>query len=237
MNFPEISISGEKVFEFFNFPLTATFLLTLLIAAAVFILFFFSLKKREMLPGALQNFIEWIFEKILDFIDGVTGDRKKTEEIFPLACSLFILILFSNLLEILPGLGVFHFLRSPSSDLNFTLALALFSMSYINVLALKKLGLFSYLKKFFNFKNPLLFFVGLLEGMSEFIRILSLSVRLFGNLFAGEVLLIITSFLFAYLLPLPFLGLEILVGFIQAIIFSSLIVIFYTVATHLEYEK
>jgi F-type H+-transporting ATPase subunit a len=88
------------------------------------------------------------------------------------------------------------------------------------------------LKKFFNFKNPILFFVGILEGISEITRIFSLAVRLFGNLFAGEILLIIISYLFSFLLPLPFLGLEIFVSFIQALIFSSLVIIFY--ATHTE---
>lgn len=102
-------------------------------------------------------------------------------------------------------------------------------------MAIKKLGIFSYIKKFLNFSNPINFFVGILEGISEATKILSLSFRLFGNLFAGETLLIVSSFLFAYLMPLPFLGLEILVGFIQAIIFSSLVVIFYVSATETVY--
>jgi F-type H+-transporting ATPase subunit a len=115
--------------------------------------------------------------------------------------------------------------------LNFTLALAISSMAIVHILALRRLGIWGHLKKYINFKNPILCFVGALEAFSEVVKVISLAVRLFGNLFAGEVLLLATSFLFAFFLPVPFLMLEILVGFIQALIFSSLIIIFYTTAT------
>jgi F-type H+-transporting ATPase subunit a len=231
MEIPEISIFPEKIFEVSNFPISSTFLLSLLIGFFLFFIFYFGLKRR-IIPNYFQAFLEWILETLLNYIDGVTGSRKKTLEIFPLASLLFIFIFFANILELLPGLGVFHFLRSPSSDLNFTSALAIISMLYIHFSAMKKLGIFNHLKKFFNFKNPILFFVGILEGISEITRTFSLAVRLFGNLFAGEILLIIVSYIFSFLLPLPFLGLEIFVSFIQALIFSSLVVIFY--ATHTE---
>jgi len=157
----------------------------------------------------------------------MSGDRKKTEEIFPLVATLFIFILISNLLEILPGVGVFPFLRSPSSDLHFTLAIAIFSMGFIHFLTIKKLGGIKYLKKFIVLNNPILFFVGILEAMGEFTKTLSLGIRLFGNLFAGEILLIVITSMISFIVPLPFLGLEIFVGFIQALIFSSLITVFY----------
>jgi len=230
MSLPEIAISGEEIFEIGSFRATNTFLLALILASTIFILTLFTFRKGKMVPGRLQNFLEWIFETLLNFIDSVTGSRERTKEVFPLSATLFVLILAANLIELVPGVGIFHFLRSPSSDLNFTLALALFSVSYINFLTIRKLGLFSYLKKFFNFKNPISFFVGVLEAISELSRIFSLAVRLFGNLFAGEILLIVASFLFIVIAPLPFLLLEIMVGLIQAFIFSSLIVIFYTAA-------
>ncbi len=236
MEIPEISIPAEKIFEVFGFPITNTLLLALIIGISLFALFFFGLRKRKVVPGSFQNFAEWILETLLNYIDGITGDRKKTLEIFPLASLLFIFIFSANLLEILPGTGIFHFLRSPSSDLNFTFALAAASMFIVHIYALKHLGILEHLKKFLNFKNPIFFFVGILEGLSELTRVFSLAIRLFGNLLAGEVLLLITSFLFAYILPLPFLLLEIFVGFIQALIFSSLVVIFYVVNTQKEHE-
>lgn len=231
MQIPEISIPAEKIFETFGFPITNTFLLALIIGISLFALFFFGLRKRGLVPDSFQNFCEWILEELLNYVDGITGDRKKTMEVFPLASLLFIFIFSVNLLEVLPGLGIFHFLRSPSSDLNFTLALAITSMLIVHIYAIKHLGILNHLKRFFNFKNPLFFSVGILEGISELTRVLSLAVRLFGNLLAGEVLLLITSFLFAYILPLPFLLLEIFVGFVQALIFSSLVIIFYAVNT------
>jgi len=231
MELPKISIPAEKIFEVFGFPITNTFLLAFIIGGFLFFLFLFGLRKKRIIPDFFQNFVEWILETLFNYVDGITGDPKKTMEIFPLASSLFIFILSANLVEVLPGMGVFHFLRSPSSDLNFTLALAISAMAIIHLLALKKLGYFNYSKKYLNFKNPILFFVGILEAFSELTRVFSLAMRLFGNLIAGEVLLLITSFLFALFLPLPFLLLEIFVGFIQALIFSSLIVIFYVVST------
>jgi F-type H+-transporting ATPase subunit a len=230
MEIPEISLFPEKIFEIYNFPITSTFLLSLILGIFLFFFFYFGLKKK-IVPNYLQAFLEWILESLFNYMDGITGERKKTLEIFPVASFLFIFIFFANLLEVLPGLGVFHFLRSPSSDLHFTLSLAIISMAYIHLSAIKKLGIFNHLKKFFNFKNPILFFVGILEGIGELTRTFSLAVRLFGNLFAGEILLIIVSYLFSFLLPLPFLGLEIFVSFIQALIFSSLVVIFYAVQT------
>ncbi len=226
MEVPEILLFPEKIFEILNFPVTSTYILTLVLGVFLFFIFYFGLKKK-IIPNYLQAFLEWALESLFRYINGMTGDRKKTLEIFPLAATLFIFIFLVNIVEIFPGLGVFHFLRSPSSDLNFTLALASVSMAYIHLSAIKKLGFSPHLKKFFNFKNPFLFFVGILEGISEITRLFSLGVRLFGNLFAGEILLIIVSYLFSFLLPLPFLALEIFVCFIQALIFSSLVVIFY----------
>jgi len=232
----EISISPEKIFSVYGLPVTNTLFLSYILVLVIAAVYSLSFIKAKMLPGKLQNFFEMTLEKLFNFFKSITGSEERAKEIFPLAATLFILILSSNLIELLPGIGVFHFLRSPSSDLNFTIALSLISISYINIMAVRKLGIFRYLKKFLNFSNPINFFVGILEGISEATKILSLSFRLFGNLFAGETLLIVSSFLFAYLMPLPFLGLEILVGFIQAIIFSSLVVIFYVSAIETVHE-
>jgi F-type H+-transporting ATPase subunit a len=126
--------------------------------------------------------------------------------------------------EIVPGL------RSPSADLNVTLAIALIAVFMIEVFGFQALGL-GYLTKFFNFREGFMgFFVGLLELISEFVRIVAFAFRLFGNIFAGEVVLVVMSYLFAYLLPLPFYGLELFVAFIQAVIFSVLTLVFMSLA-------
>ena len=120
--------------------------------------------------------------------------------------------------------------RGPTADLNTTLALAIFSVLMIQYYGVKHLGK-AYLKKFFDFSNPINTFVGFLELISEFSKIISFSFRLFGNIFAGEVLLTVIAFLVPFIAPLPFLGLEIFVGFVQALVFMMLSLVFISMAT------
>lgn len=230
MSLDHISLSGETLFEIGGFSVTNTFLLSVVLAPFLFVALYAGLRSRSLIPDRVQNFFEWVLETFLDFVESITGDRKVTMEIFPVAATLFLFILVSNFVELVPALGVFSFLRSPSSDLNFTLALAIFSVVYINAMAVKHLGLLSYAKKFLDFRSPIAFFVGLLEAFSEITRTISLAVRLFGNLFAGEVLLLVMLALFPVLLPLPFLALEIIIGILQAFIFAMLVVVFYSMA-------
>jgi len=122
------------------------------------------------------------------------------------------------------------YLRAGTADLNTTLALSLFTMFFVQFVGIKYQGL-AYFKKFINFKNPILAFVALLETISEFAKVLSFAFRLFGNIFAGEVLLIVIGALVPILAPMPFYGLEIFVGLIQALVFSLLSVVFFNVAT------
>jgi F-type H+-transporting ATPase subunit a len=126
---------------------------------------------------------------------------------------------------------VVPYLRAPSSDLNVTLAWALAAVFMIELFGFQALGL-SYLTKFFNFREGAIgFIVGILELVSELVRIIAFSFRLFGNIFAGEVVLGVMAYLFAYLLPLPFYGLELFVAFMQAFIFSVLTLVFMSLAT------
>ena len=92
------------------------------------------------------------------------------------------------------------------------------------------IGFFKHIGKFISFKSPLAFFIGVLETVAEVAKILSFSFRLFGNIFAGEVLLIVVASLIPYIAPLPFLGLEVFVGFIQALVFAMLTLVFIKVA-------
>src|SRR3989338_1727039 len=123
--------------------------------------------------------------------------------------------------------------RSGSADLNMTFALALLTMGYIQYAGLKTLGL-DYIKKFINTSDPMNFVVGILELISEFARIVSFAFRLFGNIFAGEVLLTVIAFLIPLLAPLPFLGLDLFVGLIQAMVFPLLAAVFFSMAVSHE---
>ncbi len=124
--------------------------------------------------------------------------------------------------------------RGASADLNTTLALALISVIFTQIYSIQILGFKGFLKRFIKLKNPIMFFVGILELIAEIAKIISFSFRLFGNIFAGEVLLTVMLFLLPFVVPLPFLALEIFVGVIQAIIFSFLTLFFIKIATSEE---
>ncbi len=205
------------------------------------------LKKRglKLVPTGLQNFIEVLMEGFFNFWNGITNDRKETRRFFPLVTTIFLFVLVSNWLGIFPGVGpigiyeehegrevLIPLLRSGYADVNFTLALALISVIATQVYGMKALGFFHYAGKFFKnpLKDPIGFFVGILELVSEFAKVISFTFRLFGNIFAGEMLLVVISFLVPFIAPLPFYGLEIFVGFVQALVFSLLTLVFLKMA-------
>ena len=170
-------------------------------------------------------------EGLMGLMESTLGSMEKAEKYFPLIATIFIFILTSNLLGIFPGVGSLKlesgntevpFFRSPAADLNFTLAFAIISVIITNIIGMASVGMFKHLGKYFNFKGPIDFFIGILELVSELAKIISLSFRLFGNVFAGEVLLTIICFLAPYFIPLPFMMLELFVGIIQAFIFAMI---------------
>lgn len=201
-------------------------------------------KKLAVIPGSLQNFVEFALEGLMDLMDSVLGKREKTEKYLPLIATIFGVVLIANWLGLLPGvgsLGIYElhggkevfvpFFRAPSADLNFTLGVALIAVIGVNFFGILSAGFFRYANRFFTLKNPIHTFVGLLEFISEFAKMISFSFRLFGNVFAGEVLLTIIGVLAPYFIPLPFLFMEIFVGFIQAFVFATLTLVFLSIAT------
>ncbi len=236
----EISVKPEVLANFGSFSLTNTLLISWFIVLGLIFFSWLITKKQHLTrTSKLQIITESVLEFLLNLIDSITQDRKLTLKVFPLIATIFIFVLFSNWIELLPGLGTIKLktsegevplIRSSSADLNTTLALALISFFFIQFWGIKSLKL-NYLKKFFSIKNPISFFVGILELISEFTKIISFSFRLFGNIFAGEVLLLVTLILIPFLVPIPFLVLEIFVGLIQAFIFSIITLIFIKVAT------
>ncbi len=230
-----ISLRAETLFYIGTFPVTNALALSGLVFVLLAILGIVLRRRLAVVPGMMQNIAEFVIESALDIMDSVLGDRRTSEKYFPLVFTVFIFILFSNWLGLLPGVGslvvnqpggAIPLLRSPASDLNFTLALALIAITFVNIASSVAIGFRARLSAFFNFKSPIDFFVGILEIVSEFAKIISLSFRLFGNVFAGEVLLAIMAYLAPYLIPLPFMFLEIFVGAIQAFIFGMLTTVF-----------
>ncbi|MFA4873346.1 MAG: F0F1 ATP synthase subunit A [Patescibacteria group bacterium] len=239
-----ISIAAEALFYWGTFPVTNTLLVALAISLLLISIAFLGTRRLREVPHGLQNVLEAILEGMFDFITSVTHDREKSKNFFPIVATIFIFVLASNLVEVVPGLGTIGiweehggrqilvpFLRSSSADLNVTIAIALVAVASLQVMGIATIGFVKYASKFFNFKNPILFFVGILELVSEVAKVISFSFRLFGNIFAGEVLLTVVLFLLPWFAPLPFLFLELFVGFVQALVFSMLTLVFLTMAT------
>lgn len=235
----EISIGAEKIFEAAGFPVTNTLLTTWLVVGFFVVMSQLLVRRLQLVPAGVQNVFEVVIEGVLGLMDTVLGEREKSEKYFPLIATIFLFVISSNWFGILPGFGSIGFyevheghevfvplFRSGASDLNFTLALALISVFSVQFLGIIAIGFFKHLKKYFTLKSPIAAFVGLLEFISEIAKMISFSFRLFGNVFAGEVLLIITAFLVPYLIPVPFLFLEIFVGFVQALVFAMLTLVF-----------
>lgn len=240
----EIIIKAEEIFRVGSYVVTNSLFLSFIAFFLLLILALIIGRNIKMIPGRIQNVAEMIIEFFLTLMDSVLGDRKKSEKYLPLVLTIFLFVLFSNWLGLLPGVGSFILkeghtsipvLRSPAADLNFTLALAIIAVLSTNFFGMLVLGLFTHIKKFLNFKSPIKFFVGILEFLSEISRIISFSFRLFGNIFAGEVLLTIMFFLLPYLVPIPFMMLEIFFGMIQAFIFAMLTLVF--LASHTAHQE
>ena len=238
-----IEIVAERIFNFLGMPITNTLLTSWLVVIILLFLIYFLSRKINIIPSFLQNIFEFFVDSFLNLLEGIFGSRDVAAKYLPIVATIFIFILISNWLGILPGVGSIGFFekyngesifvplfRSAASDLNFTLALATMAVFLINFFGIAEVGLKNYLSKFFNLKSPIDFFTGILELISEISKIISFSFRLFGNIFAGEVLLAIMMFLVPYLIPTPFLFLEIFVGFIQALVFSLLTAVFISLA-------
>ena len=252
-------LAAETIFHIGNFPVTNAYINSS-IAVLLFLIGGLILRKKSaLIPGKVQNFVEAIFEVFLDYIDRITHDRKKSLKFLPLIGGVFLFILISNWMGLIPGTGsigrflplhgeieLVPILRPANSDLNMTLGMALVAVFVSNILGMVTIGFFRYANKFIKIGDIIQSFkrgktsimvafvefgVGILEIISEVAKIVSLSLRLFGNIFAGEVLLTVMAGLVAFLVPLPFMFLELLVGLIQALVFAMLTLVYLAVAT------
>ena len=244
-------LGAETIFHIGHLPVTNTIVNTW-VAMVIFLIFGLLLRKRIGLkPGKLQNWCEYFLDLLLGYFDQVTGERKKTLQFLPIVGSVFFFILLSNWLGLLPGTGsilVGHepLLRPANTDLNLTIAMALVAVVASHVFGFVTVGVFTHLNKFVQFgslvksfkKGPIGIFtaiiefaVGLIEIVSELAKVVSLSLRLFGNIFAGEVLMTVMLSLVAAIVPTPFMLMELLVGVIQAGVFAMLTIVYMTVAS------
>ena len=256
----EATLYAEPVVHIGDFAVTNALATSVAAVIVITVLALAIRTQLREVPKGIQNFFEAILDGALSLADQVTNSRKISEKVFPLAFPIFLFVLVNNWLGLLPigGLGIVEqsehgasfipFLRSGTADINTTVALAIMAVLGANLFGIFSLGIWKTFNKYVNLKAlggvfsqvrknptvlvvaPVTFFVGLLELIGELAKIASLSFRLFGNIFAGEVLLMAMSAILPYFLPIPFLFLEIFVGMIQALIFSILVLVYFTIA-------
>lgn len=232
-----LTLAAEKLTQVGSFPITNTLVDTILVDAILIALAYYISKNARLVPTKFQGGIELIIEGFHGLTQTVAG--KQTGQIFPFVMTFFLFILISNwsgLFPFLGAVGFFHgkefipLVRSASTDLNTTLALALISLVSTHSMSIITLGWKQYVGRFLSL-NPLALYTGILEAVSELTKIISFSFRLFGNIFVGEMILGTLSSAFAFLAPIPVILYEIFVGGIQATIFALLTMAFMAIFT------
>ena len=240
-----VSFAAEPIVRLGFFSVTNSFLDTLLVDVILIGAIIAIRKKISIVPKMFQNVVEMIITGFYELTVSVAG-AERAVMIFPYFMSFFIFILLANWSGLIPGVTSIGFynknhelvplLRAATSDFNVTFALALISAFATHILSIKTIGIKDYLSRYFSF-NPIYMFVGFLELISEITKVISLSFRLFGNIFAGEVVLGTISAIFAFLFPLPFLLLEVVVGLIQALVFAMLTMSFMAILSTPHHEE
>lgn len=224
--------------------LTDSLLTMIGLTLTVLVLGILASRRRADVPGRVQNFIEWVYESISAFGHSMGGAQ--AARYLPLFAAFFVLILVFNWSGLVPPIGFIDGLRAPTSDLNVTIGLALVAFGVFHIEGVKRLGLGGYLSKFFplgEFRHGIgagviAMFVGLVEFLLEFIKPVTLSMRLFGNIFGGEVALGVVIGLSAGMLaPIALYGLEIILTFVQALIFSTLTLMFILAAVESHHDE
>jgi len=240
-------IEAHTLFEIGNFPVKDSFLMILLLTF-VFVGLVFVVARFKLIPGRFQSFCEYIYESILNLMTQVIGSEKRARLALPIVGSIMIYIGVANLIPLIPIISAlkyddYHLLRPATADFNTTFGLALAVILSTQLIGIKEWGFFKFISRYFpiqdvypsfkkgigaGFESIIHLFVGLLELIGEAAKAISLSMRLFGNIFAHEVLTVVIIGAFAYVLPVVWMGFGILVGVVQAMVFGILVSIYYS---------
>ena len=229
---------------FWDVSISNTILTTWLVIAVILLIAVFARLTLKRIPGRFQNFVEWAWEALENWAHGLGGEGVRRH--IPLYIAFFLFIVFSNWSGLIPLIGKVHFLRAPTSDVNVTIGLALVVFIYFQFQGFRTLGVRNYLGKFFPFGafrregiagGLIGLFVGLIEFLLEFIKPITLAMRLFGNIYGGEVALGVITALTIVIIPAAFLLLEGLLNFVQALIFSTLMLMYTIIAVESHDES
>jgi len=245
-----LAVRPDTLFTVGAFEITNTIFTGIVIT----ILFFFfgrTLKNSlRLIPGKVQNVMEMAVEGMWLLIEQITNDREEAAKLLPLIGTIFVYFMVANLITLIPGMSSFSYdgvsvFRGPTNDFNLTFSVAFAIVLWTQYMSFKAFGFFGHLGKYFKFKELIEgfkkgvgagmiafidFLIGLLDIVSEFAKIFSLSLRLFGNMYAGEILLSLLFGAFALILPSIWIGMNLLVGVIQAIVFGALSAAYYSMA-------
>ncbi len=235
-----ITLASERLFTLWGLPITNSLITAWVVMAVLLITAWAIGRSLTLKPGRAQSAIEMFFEYLITMMEGTLGSRKLALRYFPLIATIFIFIFTANMFDFLPIFGtvglrehgelvpLFH---AVNADLNTTLALAIISFFAIEVSGIATLGVLKYGSKFVNFKGGVMMFaVGLLELVGNLARLVSFSFRLFGAIFAGEVLLLVIAHFLPYIASVPFMAFEAFIGLLQAAVFAILTLAFIKIA-------
>lgn len=237
-----ISLAAEKIFTLFGLQFTNTFLSAILVSFSLIAFSILATRKFTVIPGRIQSMVEIIIEFMLEQLELAFGSKEKAKKFLPWLITFLVFITIANQFSLVPLVGQIvangkPVFRTATSDLSLTVALGLCVVLAAHAIAfaarpLKHLSNFFPVHELFKartagefFNACLSMFLGFLDVIGEFAKIMSLSFRLFGNIFAGEVIIAIIAALSAftsYIVPIPFLALSIFSGFVQAFVFTML---------------
>jgi F-type H+-transporting ATPase subunit a len=258
---PSPHLPAPVLFHLFRLPVTNTILAGWITVIFLVLLSWLITRRMKLIPGRLQAAFEALAGWVYDLCRSTAGEENG-RRFFPVVGTIFLFVAFNAWLSLIPGygsilLGDHELLRGSNTDINTPLAIAIISFVFVAYYGLKMLGV-KWLHQYFDFGplfrsfgntfkgkfNVLDIFigaigvvVGFLELFSRFITIISFTFRLFGNMTAGEILLLVTAYLIPWVLALPFYGLELLIGFIQGLIFAGLTLVFATMAVTSHQEE
>jgi len=251
---PKPELPAPVIFHILGLPLTNTIIGGWITIVFLVLGSWLITRRMKLVPGRLQAVFEFALGWIYDFCVSVAGP-KNGRKFFPVVCTIFLFVIFNAWLSLIPGYGSIEFnghelLRGSNTDVNTPLAIALISFVFVGYFGFKLAGK-GFARQYFNFgplfgsvgkifKGKLDFmgifsglvgiFVGMLELLSMFIRNISFTFRLFGNMTAGEILIMVAAYLLPMAVGWAVYGLELFIGFIQALVFSGLTLAFASMA-------
>jgi F-type H+-transporting ATPase subunit a len=229
-----VEIAAEPLLHIGPLTITNSMVGAVVTSLILLLVAWYVTRRATLIPSRLQSLIEFPIEWVGDIVKGTGGSRWRS--FAPLVITIFLFVLLANWLGLLPGVGtvgvyeehhgervLVPFVRAAGADLNFTLGLAIVSFIAFIAFGIKANGVKGYLKHTFIANPPYMTpIMTPIHVISELSRLISLSMRLFGNVFAGEVLLATMLALVPLIVPIAFLGLELVFGFVQALVFALL---------------